>query len=149
MLSAMCHKYDMQHKKFSTFDLSKGWNIPRSSIQQYIDRGLIRPSLGTARGKGTRNKFSLADVYRFRLFQKLHEAGLSQKEASENANHIDFAEVVTSFDWGLIMPEKNSKTITVCDEEKLHQFMHEWRGVLFIAINLSKIKEEVDKKLNG
>jgi DNA-binding transcriptional MerR regulator len=138
----------MKKKKFSTFDIVKLLQISRSNLQQWIDRGFVLPSLEKAEGKGTRNKFSREDLYRIRLFQKLHEAGLSQREASENAKDIDFGDIVSSFDWALIMPlGAGAKSIIICDEDQLIEQMRKWSKVLFIAIHVGMIMFEVDEKL--
>ena len=142
----------MNEKKlsFSTFDLTKALKIPRSNLQLYIDKGFIRPSLGAASGKGTRNRFSLEDVYRIRLFQRLSEAGLSQKEAAELANDFDFGEVVSSFDVYLVMPLIPGESVSVlCDESQLMKHIRESRTAIFIGIKVGMIMAEVDEKLKG
>lgn len=69
-------------EEYSTFKIAKKLRIPRSSLQQYIDRGFIKPSIQKADGRGTKNIFSLNDVYTLKLFQTLHQGGFSQKVAS-------------------------------------------------------------------
>ena len=142
----------MDEKKlsFSTFDLTKALEIPRSNLQLYLDKGFIRPSLGAASGKGTRNRFSLEDVYRIRLFQRLSEAGLSQKEAAELANDFDFGEVVTSFDVYLVIPDGHGASVGVlCDESQLMRYIQESGHPIFIGIKVGLIVAEVDEKLKG
>lgn len=79
--------------EFTTFDISKLFDIPRSTIQLALDREMIKPSIKRAEGRGTKNLFSKTDLFQFRIFHKLYETGLSQKEASEWLNYFDFDEI--------------------------------------------------------
>ena len=142
----------MTEKKlsFSTFDIAKALNTPRSNLQLYIDKRYLVPSMGTARGRGTRSRFSLEDAYRIRLFQKLHEAGLSQREAAKLANDFDFGEVVNSFDVYLVIPHGHGGSVGVlCDESQLMKHIRQSRTAIFIGIKVGMIMAEVDEKLKG
>jgi DNA-binding transcriptional MerR regulator len=135
---------------FSTFALARALNTPRSNLQLYIDKGYLVPSMGTARGRGTRSRFSLEDAYRIRLFQKLHEAGLSQREAAKLANDFDFGEVVNSFDVYLVIPHGHGGSVGVlCDESQLMKHIRESRTAIFIGIKVGMIVAQVNEKLKS
>ena len=108
----MCYIYITMGRQFSTFDITRVFGIPRSNIQQYMDRGFIKPSIESAEGKGTRNLFSVEDLYRLRIFQRLHAVGLSQKEASENSRLVDFKKIgKKGVNWIKITHEKEKTKI--------------------------------------
>lgn len=130
-------------KDYTTFDMAKLFKIPRSNIQQYIDRGLLTPSVERTHGKGSKNRFSLDDLYRFCFFQKLYEVGLSQREASEKSQLIPFDGVgKRGKDWVKIIRE-DGKTKVVLTHRGSIQAEIRKKDVL-IAINVLKVKEEVD-----
>lgn len=136
--------YDMKSKKvFTTFDIAKLFKISRSNIQQYIDRKLINPSIEETRGKGTKSLFSLDDLYAIRLFQKLHEVGLSQREASQNSCLVDFNKIgKKEANWVKIVRDKSKAKIVHINESSIQAEIH--TADMFIAVNLLRIKKEID-----
>ena len=95
----------------TTFDLMKLFNIRRSSLQQYLDRGIFKPSIRIADGQGTKNLFSERDAFQLFLFLKIQELRFQHKLASKLANkiikkHEEFAE----WEWDWILICKNSPT---------------------------------------
>lgn len=82
--------------EFTIFDIVKLLKIKRSSLKQWIERGFIRPSIQEADGKGTKNLFSVDDLYKIVLFEKLHFFGLAQKIAAKYADEVDFSQVNAS-----------------------------------------------------
>ena len=136
--------YAMKLKNvFTTFDIAKLFDIPRSNVQQYIDRGLLTPSMERTQGRGTKNLFSLNDLYRFRLFQKLYAVGLSQREAAENSCLIDFSKIgKKGVNWVKIVRDKNKIRLVRINEGSIQTELY--RNDIFIAINLLRIKEEIE-----
>ena len=129
--------------EFTTFDIVKLFNIPRSNVQQYIDRGLLTPSFERTQGRGSKNRFSFNDLYRFNLFQKLYVVGLSQREASENSCLVDFRKIADEGDsWLRVVRDKSKIKIVFTNEEAIKSELHS--ADIFIALNIQRIKEEVD-----
>ena len=62
--------------EFSTLDIVKLLNIPRERLREWIDRRYIRPSIKEAEGHGRKALFSLADLYRIEIFNRLTNVGL-------------------------------------------------------------------------
>ena len=77
----ICMTYD--NKTYSALQIAKILGIPRSNIQQYIDKGFITASGKKADGKGTRNEFSRDDIVHLRLFLDIFELGIPQNKASK------------------------------------------------------------------
>lgn len=128
---------------FSTFEIAKLFGTPRSSLQQYLDRGFISPSIEKAQGKGTRNRFSTDDLYQVRIFQKLHSVGLPQKEASEMSYDILLkVKEIVNVDWVYITPQE--KEIHFIKEHEYRRAFEDPSGV-FICINILSIMKEVDE----
>ena len=130
-------------KEFTTFDIAKLFDISRSNVQQYIDRGLLTPSLERTQGRGTKSLFSLNDLYRFRLFQKLYAVGLSQREAAEKSFSVDFRKTgEKGNNWLRVVRDKSKRKIIYCNEESIQAEL--FGTDIFIAINILRIKEEID-----
>ena len=68
---------------YTTFYITKIFNIKRDRLQQWIDRKLIVPSVNEARGQGTKNIFSLEDLYVIQLFIDLLNEGFTRKGAAK------------------------------------------------------------------
>ena len=58
-------------EQFSTFDVVKITGINRETLQDWIERRLIIPSIKRANGVGTKSLFSREDLYRIKLFYEL------------------------------------------------------------------------------
>lgn len=66
--------------KYTTTDVAK-LGIKRERLKEWIAAKYISPSQ-TASGPGTKNLFSLGDLYLLKLFQYLVERGFSRREAA-------------------------------------------------------------------
>ena len=63
--------------EFSTSEVSEILELKVTRIHQWLARGYFRPTMSKAKGSGSRNRFSLDDVYRIALFAKLVSRGYS------------------------------------------------------------------------
>jgi len=68
-------------KSFSTFDVEKILNIKRTRLQEWINRGFIKPSQASA-GQGTKALFTREDLYGIQLFSELLKFGLNRDVAT-------------------------------------------------------------------
>jgi DNA-binding transcriptional MerR regulator len=66
-------------KRFYTSDVTRITGVKRNRLQVWLDKGWMTPSIQKARGQGTRNIFSLHDLYVIALFKKLVEIGVPRK----------------------------------------------------------------------
>ncbi|MGO9370856.1 MAG: hypothetical protein ACLQBD_02010 [Syntrophobacteraceae bacterium] len=55
--------------------------ISQKVLTQWVDRRLVIPTI-RARGRGTKNEFTLIDVIRIAIMQRLNELGLSRESAA-------------------------------------------------------------------
>lgn len=137
--------------EFTTFYISKLFGIPRSTIQLALDRGMIQPSIQRAEGRGTKNLFSKTDLFLLRIFHKLCETGLSQKEASEYLSYFDFDVIEKKglhFAY-IISDERGKKELHFASHggvmlEKLHG-----PSEVLIVIKIKQIIENVEAILSG
>ena len=65
--------------QFYTSDVTRITGVKRNRLQVWLDKGWIIPSIQKAQGQGTRNIFSLHDLYIIALFRKLVEIGVPRK----------------------------------------------------------------------
>jgi len=77
--------------RFFTSDVVRITNTKRNSLQAWLDRGFIKPSIQEAKGSGSRNVFSEIDLNKIILFKRLLEAGLARKVAANciNADNLE------------------------------------------------------------
>ena len=69
-------------KSFSTFDVEKILNIKRTRLQEWMNRGFIKPSQASA-GQGTKALFTREDLYGIQLFSELLKFGLNRDVATK------------------------------------------------------------------
>lgn len=69
--------------EFSTSEVSEILELKVTRIHQWLARGYFRPTMSKAKGSGSRNRFSLDDVYRIALFAKLVSRGYSCEATAE------------------------------------------------------------------
>ena len=130
--------------KFTVYQIAKKLNISRSNLQQYLDRGFIKPSISRARGKGTRNYFSLEDIYRIRIFQRLAQIGFSQSEAAEYSQTLDLSRLgKKGINWIKITYENGKSKVTHTHIGRIQLEISRGKPIVTV-INYLKIKEEID-----
>jgi hypothetical protein len=66
---------------FSTFQIKNLLEIDRNLLAQWLMRRYISPSVQRAKGPGTKNLFSINDLYNIRLFKQLVDTGIERDEA--------------------------------------------------------------------
>lgn len=64
-------------------DVEKITGIKRNRLEQWMKSGFISPSIQVAKGYGTRNVWSLNDLYEIELFKQVTESGLSRDLVSK------------------------------------------------------------------
>jgi hypothetical protein len=73
----------MDKKTFSTNEVASICGIKLNRLNNWLNAGLVSPSIEKAFGHGTKNVFSLADVYNVLLFLKLLNLGFARESASQ------------------------------------------------------------------
>lgn len=66
---------------FTTTDIAL-LGIKRERLKEWMLRGFVKPSIESATGAGTKNLFSLWDLYTIQLFQYLVECGFSREDSA-------------------------------------------------------------------
>jgi len=136
--------------KFTVYQIAKKLEISRSNLQQYLDRGFINPSISRAKGKGTRNYFSLEDIYCIRIFQRLAQIGFSQSEAAEYSQDLDLSKLGNKgIDWVKITyDEKGRKKVIHSHYGSVKLEILKGKPIVTV-INFKKLKEEIDALFEG
>ena len=75
--------------EYTTTDISKHLGIKRERLKIWMSNGYVKPST-EASGPGTKNLFTITDLYFLKLFASLVERGFPRKEA---ANRIRMSRV--------------------------------------------------------
>lgn len=73
---------------YTTTDITKHLGIKRERLKIWMTNGYIRPT-ETASGPGTKNLFSITDLYLLKLFTSLVERGFPRQVAAEKIQLID------------------------------------------------------------
>ena len=68
-------------EQYTTFDIVKKMKIPRERLQEWLRRGLVKPSV-RAKGVGTKNIFTREDLYRIVLFSQLIDHHQLERETA-------------------------------------------------------------------
>jgi DNA-binding transcriptional MerR regulator len=154
---------------FSTFDVEKLLGIKRTRLQEWIDRGFIKPSQASD-GKGTKALFSRSDLYGIRLFVALLDLGFNRGAAAEIIDWVLGRPILKqekSAKWDSdylnifrLAPDKKNKSTTVNKERFLmsygkaeitnysaHSKKSDKAPFIHIIITLSFIKKIVDENI--
>lgn len=67
-------------REYTTTDIMK-LGIKRERLKDWMERNFITPSIQKASGQGTKNIFSIYDLYTIKLFEFLVENGFSREDA--------------------------------------------------------------------
>jgi len=87
--------------RLTTKDISKITGTSMGRLGAWLDRGYIWASIKKATGYGTRNYFSVFDVYRAVLFTRLMDLGFTREGASKIANKGLNKKSILEFRYGL------------------------------------------------
>ena len=70
-------------EKFLAADVEKITGVKRTRLQQWLERGYLKPSIQEAGGHGTRNIYSRKDLYLIASFKRIAESGISRQMAAD------------------------------------------------------------------
>jgi len=73
-------------EKFYTSDVIIYTGVTKPSLEHWIARGWVRPSIQASSGIETENIFSRTDLYHIALIKKVHESGFSAELAVQKIN---------------------------------------------------------------
>lgn len=80
--SMRCTYLPMKTTEYHMKDITALLGIKMSSLQPWLDRGYVSPSVERAQGPGTRNIWSREDMFRLAAFKVLLENGFRREEAA-------------------------------------------------------------------
>ena len=138
-------------ERFSTFQVSQIFDIDPTSLQEWIDEGVVTPHRQSA-GEKTTILFSREDLYRLRLFMLLLP-WLSQSRA-KSLSDVNFENVGAGKNrykyCCLVVPLKqNFVEGSVRLLREISDLTLEPSDFLLQIINLQAVKNEVDGLLGG
>ena len=108
-----------QQKTFSSFEICKGLEINRPTLQDWLSRGFVKPAI-EAKGRGTKNVFSIDNLYQIELFRQLVARGFNRMECSQWIQYLSL-EGIREFH---MHPEMYSKAFPNIDFYKQDEFSH-------------------------
>ena len=82
---------DMNLKSFGAKKVETITGVKRTRLQQWMDKKYFQPSINIASGPGTRNLYSLYDIYRITAFKHIVDSGLSRDKAAQIVNLWDIS----------------------------------------------------------
>ncbi len=68
--------------EFLASDIQAINGVKRNRLQAWLERGFLAPSIQVAEGHGSRNIWSLEDLYKISIFKKVTESGMSREIAA-------------------------------------------------------------------
>jgi len=113
---------------FTTKDIST-LGIKRERLRVWIDEGWVRPYI-RARGPGTKNYFTIADIIHIKTFEFLVECGLHRRLAAR-ANRVKGIITWKGVDHGIFEVERPGGTfIVLVNVDKIATDVKTQMGVL-------------------
>jgi len=139
----------MKQDVFTSFEISKILGIPRGSIQQYMDRQIIHPSIAESTGQGSKNLFSKDDLYHLQILLYFQKYGFTQKNASKLSRQLitENYGMMIKGEWDYLLITNDKKpTIEYFYAPELHKYREKFKttGAISILVNLYDIRQEVD-----
>ncbi len=153
--------------EFFAADVKRICHVKRNRLQTWLERGFIIPSIQKASGHGTRNIFSISDLYKIALFRHLIEkVKLSRERASDLISYTSYKSennVYSYFDepgrYNRILifdsgeeggeswrGESPINTIReLCSNPYFTEDGSDWSVI--IMVNYGRIKKMIDKKI--
>jgi DNA-binding transcriptional MerR regulator len=153
--------------QFQAMDVTRICGVKRNRLQAWMEQGWITPSIQKATGHGTRNIFSIEDLYSISLFKQMVESGISRAAVAEFIPEVDsfllgvrikgmkvFSEEQASFNksrsvaCAFFRKEGNVLSSHMLSEGQSIVGMPDFAAAAdVIVINLQRIVRMVDKKL--
>lgn len=144
----------LNHRGFEASDIEKITGINRPRLQQWLEKGFIAPSIQIASGPGTRNVYSIDNVYQIAAIKKMIEFGFSREKAAQIVNgrvvnmdgpHIIF--MVHNFEGAGTIISKSAK-----DDNDLQGFFNAIKEMVMskggaYILNYTKLMEEIDQTI--
>jgi len=132
--------------KFSTFDLVKALDIKRVTLQDWMNRGFVNPTI-PAKGKGVAAIFNRPSVYAVAFFKIMLEWGISRSEAADILPKMLFQ---GDFDKKGILLLKIGKgkadVVFLTPDYRIIDDAKEFRK--FVSIDMYEFKQDVDGLLS-
>lgn len=140
-------------KSFTTFEIAKMLQIERNLLAQWLMRGYISPSIQRAQGPGSKNLFSLQDLYKICLFQQLVDSGIRRDEAKfyTDVNFRSIGDGKENRKFAVITrkSKKSGRDVGLIADIRLEKYapkiVFEDNDSFIVVINLLGIKRRVDR----
>jgi len=84
-------------EEFSIAEAAAITGVASNHIQQWVERGWVKPSIQAASGEAARDIFSRVDIYNIDYLKKIKESGFSRALAQEKINIYAVNETVKNF----------------------------------------------------
>lgn len=73
---------------YSTERVSRILGINKGTINHWITRGLLKPSIAAPKGKGTRRRYNFVDLVQFKTIKWLREQGMSLQKIRRSVAYL-------------------------------------------------------------
>ncbi len=118
--------------------------ITYRQLDYWARTDLVRPSLQSAQGSGSRRLYSYRDLLELKVIKSLLDAGIKLESVREVFNYLrdNLGEDVASVN--LVI--SGSKSVLVRSGEEIIDLLHKGQGVLNV-LPLAGVKDEVDSAI--
>jgi len=129
---------------FTTFDIKEKLGLKIDRLKDWMQRGYIEPSIQKAEGMGTKNIFSLFDLYLIKLFHHLVSVrGISRKNAGTIIRDIKKFMIQKQPPIFIGIPAAGEQAFGFNDFNQVKQFFG-MDCIDIVIVNFSVIQEMVD-----
>lgn len=131
-------KYKDRHRLFTTFEIVKSLKIKRERLRKWLENGYIVPKIH-ADGHGTKNLFTIWELYQIELFRYLVDHGFSRGEAAMYSQGFNRAYITSSAIRKFSASERVGSE-NICDRGK---------DILFLKLSQFEGRTAIDFVLGG
>jgi DNA-binding transcriptional MerR regulator len=138
-------------KNFTITEAAAKFGIKIERLREWVNKGFIEPTFKTT-GKGIKNLFTVHDIYRLFLFEKLIKFGIT-RESAKKLNKIHFEDLnlddylfyveTPTFEPKIEIGKHGRFVKNLAEVDKKEDQM------IILAINLKMITKTVDSLLRG
>jgi DNA-binding transcriptional MerR regulator len=140
-------------KNYTATEIAENLGIRIERLRDWINRGLVVPSIQKASGRGIKNLFSKYDLYRIYLFEKLLDYGINRTRA-QKLSRIKFEDLdVKKYSYSVeIMRDRRTGELHEISGKLINdpsEIKFKRNDAFLFVINLAEMKGAVDKMLSS
>ena len=133
----------MKNQGFLCKEAAEIVGVTYRQIDYWARTNLVRPSLATARGSGTRRMYSYRDLLELRIIKKLLDAGIRLEKVRTAFEYLRKNSDQDIASANLVISDDS---VVLCEGDQLFDAVRQGQGVINV-LPLVGVKEDVDASI--